>query len=183
MAELARRKEGGDFISYQRADSQQRIKAWESLGSSEETSQLPKAEREMGSWGLNCKLSLLPLVFPTPAKKNNQKSGTSDRRDAWEGSRLPTTTPALLPPSSPAARRPRGTGEVDGGNICGCRTAPSITHGCCRRQRRGPTPSARCGQRLQSLRHLCLPSPPACPGHGPRFSPGGVPFCLEVSPT
>ena len=175
MAGPGRREEGGDFISYQRAESQQRIKAWESLGSSEETSQLPRAEREMGSRGLNCKLSLPPLVFPTPVKKKKkiQKSSTSDRRDAGEGSRLPTMMPAPLPPSLLAARRLRGTGE-DGGNICGCRTAPSITHGCCRRQRRGPPLSAWCRQRLQSLPCLCLH--PGCPSSLPRARPSRQPW-------
>lgn len=37
---------------------------------------------------------------------------------AWEGSGLLPALPAALAPSSPAARRLRGTGEEDGENIC-----------------------------------------------------------------
>lgn len=70
MAGLGRRREGGDFISYQRADSQQRIKAWESLSSSEETSQLPKAGQELG---FEFQARLLPMVFPTPVRKKSKE--------------------------------------------------------------------------------------------------------------
>lgn len=105
--------------------------------------------------------------------------------------REPAAGSDACPAASLLAGCQEAAGHWGGGwrNICGCRTTASITRGCCWRQHRGPPLSAWCGQRLQSLPHLCLRlrllSPPASPGHGPHFNPQGIPFCSGrgVSPT
>lgn len=107
MAEVGRRKEGGDFISYQRADSHQRIKAWESLGSSRSPL---SCQEQRGRWEAGAGIAgsaSCPQAFPRRWKNSHKQSKEWPQGQAGGLGRSLLPAPMLVPlsPSSLAARR------------------------------------------------------------------------------